>query len=88
MAQAMQAPGLADIRVVQATGGTTAKIPWTPEACASRLAEALGARCIPLSAPAIVSSATVRDMLVSEAVLAEQMLDQGMEAEAVGDDDG
>ncbi|UHD44253.1 dihydroxyacetone kinase subunit DhaK [Aureimonas altamirensis] len=73
LAQAMQAPGLADIRVVQATGGTTAKIPWTPEACASRLAEALGARCIPLSAPAIVSSATVRDMLVGEAVLAEQM---------------
>ena len=65
--------GLRDLRVVQATGGTTAKIPWTPEACATRLAEALGARCIPLSSPAVVSSPEVRDLLVHEPVLAEQM---------------
>lgn len=64
---------LQDLRVVQATGGTTAKIPWTPEACATRFADALGARCIPLSAPAIVSSPEMRDLLVKEAVLSEQM---------------
>ncbi|WP_156417959.1 sugar-binding transcriptional regulator, partial [Aureimonas sp. AU4] len=73
LAEALDLPGLADLRVVQATGGTTAKIPWTPEACASRLAEAMRARCIPLSAPAIVSSAAMRDMLLDETVLAEQM---------------
>ncbi|MBB3950150.1 bifunctional sugar-binding transcriptional regulator/dihydroxyacetone kinase subunit DhaK [Aureimonas jatrophae] len=73
LAEALRLPGLTDLRVVQATGGTTAKIPWTPEACASRLAEAMGARCIPLSAPAIVSSAAMRDMLLAETVLAEQM---------------
>lgn len=73
LAEALEAPGLTDLRIVQATGGTTAKIPWTPEACASRLAEAFGARCIPISAPAIVSSAAMRDMLMREAVLAEQM---------------
>lgn len=71
--------GLRDLRVVQATGGTTAKIPWTPEACASRLAKAIGARAIPISAPAIVSSANMRMMLVEEAVLAEQL---GILAEA------
>lgn len=73
LAEALVLPGLQDVRVVQATGGTTAKIPWTPEACASRLAEALGARCIPISAPAIVSSAAVRTVLLEEPVIAEQM---------------
>ncbi|MDQ7778077.1 MAG: bifunctional sugar-binding transcriptional regulator/dihydroxyacetone kinase subunit DhaK [Paracoccus aminovorans] len=66
-------PGLQDVRVVQATGGTTGKIAWTPEACASRLAEMLGARSVPISAPAIVSSAEVRAMLMAEPVLAEQL---------------
>jgi len=65
--------GLKDVRVIQATGGTTAKIPWTPEACATRLAENLGARCIPLSAPAIVSAPEMRDLLLREPVLAEQI---------------
>ncbi|WP_277024693.1 MULTISPECIES: bifunctional sugar-binding transcriptional regulator/dihydroxyacetone kinase subunit DhaK [Paracoccus] len=65
--------GLQDLRVVQATGGTTAKIPWTPEACATRLAEALGARSIPISAPAIVSSPDMRALLMREPVVAEQM---------------
>lgn len=72
-------PGLKDVRVVQATGGTTAKIPWTPEACASQLAKALNARAIPISAPAIVSSAEMREMLMRETVLAEQL---GILAEA------
>lgn len=73
MATRVSNGALRDVRVVQATGSTTAKIPWTPEACATRLAENLGARCIPLSAPAIVSTPQVRDMLLREPVLAEQM---------------
>lgn len=73
LAEALDLPGLQDMRVVQATGGTTAKIPWTPEACASRLAEALAARCIPISAPAIVSSSEIRALLMAEPVLAEQL---------------
>ncbi|WP_112310180.1 bifunctional sugar-binding transcriptional regulator/dihydroxyacetone kinase subunit DhaK [Pseudogemmobacter bohemicus] len=79
LAEALDHPGLADVRIVQATGGTTGKIPWTPEACASRMAEALGARCVPLSAPAIVSSAAVREVLLAESVLTEQL---GVLAEA------
>ncbi len=73
LAQQLDRRGLQDLRVIQATGGTTAKIPWTPEACATRLAEALGARCIPISAPAIVSTPEMRSLLLSEAVVAEQM---------------
>lgn len=73
MANRIDQTGLRDLRVVQATGGTTAKIPWSPEACATRLAEALGARCVPISAPAIVSSAEMRTLLLQEPVLAEQM---------------
>jgi dihydroxyacetone kinase-like protein len=73
LAQQLDRPGLQNLRVIQATGGTTAKIPWTPEACATRLAEALGARCIPISAPAIVSASEMRALLLSEPVVAEQM---------------
>ncbi len=72
LAMAMRGRDLQDLRVVQATGGTTARIKWTPEACATRLAEAIGARCIPISSPAMVSSPEVRDMLLREAVLTEQ----------------
>lgn len=79
LADQITLPGLTDVRVVQATGGTTAKIPWTPEACASHLAKALNARAIPISAPAIVSSPDVRAMLMREGVLAEQL---GILAEA------
>ncbi len=72
MAQAAQVEGLGDVTVVQATGGTTAKIPYSPEACATRLADNIGARCVPVSAPAIVSSAAARDQLLAETVVAEQ----------------
>lgn len=71
-AAATHVPSRADLRVVQATGGTTAVIPYTPEACASQLAESLSARCIPISAPAILSSADARSLLLSEPVIAEQ----------------
>lgn len=73
LADQLDHPGLQDVRVVQATGGTTATIPWTPETCASRLAKALNARTIPISAPAIVSSPEIRAMLLREPVLAEQL---------------
>ncbi|PKP75486.1 MAG: 3,4-dihydroxy-2-butanone kinase [Alphaproteobacteria bacterium HGW-Alphaproteobacteria-6] len=73
VARATENRDLKDIRVVQATGGTTAVIEYTPEACARRLAEALGARSIPISAPAILSSAEAKMILLSEPVVAEQI---------------
>jgi phosphoenolpyruvate---glycerone phosphotransferase subunit DhaK len=77
VAQATENRGLKDIRVVQATGGTTAVIDYTPEACARRLAEALGARSIPISAPAILSSPEAKVMLMNEPVVAEQIATLG-----------
>lgn len=62
-----------DMKVVQATGSTTAVIPYTPEACATRLADNIGARFVPISAPAIVSSEEARLSLLAEPVIAEQM---------------
>ena len=62
-----------DMTVVQATGSTTATIPYTPDACATRLADNIGARFMPISAPAIVSSRNARLSLLAEPVIAEQM---------------
>ncbi|MDZ5700115.1 bifunctional sugar-binding transcriptional regulator/dihydroxyacetone kinase subunit DhaK [Chelativorans sp. M5D2P16] len=64
---------LQDVSVIQATGGTTATFEYTPEACAARLAAALNARCVNLTAPALVSSAEVRDLLLREPVVAGQL---------------
>lgn len=73
LANAVPPLSLTDLTVVQATGGTTAAIPYTPEACATRLADHLGARGVPVSAPAILSSPAARDMMLAEPVIAEQM---------------
>ena len=73
LAGAMAPARIPDLTVVQATGGTTAAIPYTPEACTTRLADQLGARVVPISAPAILSSAAAREMMLSEPVIAEQM---------------
>ncbi len=63
---------LQDVSVIQACGGTSATFDYTPEACAARLAASLGANCVNLTAPAIVSSAEIRDILMSEPVLLRQ----------------
>lgn len=72
LAAASDPLNLLDLTVVQATGSTTAAIPYTPEACATRLADSIGARFVPLSAPAVVSSPAARRTLMGERVIAEQ----------------
>lgn len=62
-----------DMTVVQATGSTTAAIAYTPDACATTLADHIGARFVPISAPAIVSSDAVRQSLLNEPVIKEQL---------------
>ncbi|GGD98074.1 dihydroxyacetone kinase [Aureimonas endophytica] len=62
-----------DVEVVQVTGGLTATFDFSPELCISRLAQALGARSINITAPLMVSSPAVRDVLMAEAMLADQM---------------
>lgn len=61
------------LAVVQITGGTTATFDFSPELCAALLAERLNARCIHITAPARVSSPAVRDILLDEPIIGEQL---------------
>jgi len=69
VADNLQDVTLPDLSVVQVSGGTHAGFDVSPEICASRMASVLGARCVNLNAPALVSSATVRDLLLAEPVI-------------------
>ena len=66
------APGLQDVTVVQATGGTRASFAYTPELCASSIADAVGGKLINISAPAIVSTPDIRDVLLREPLIESQ----------------
>jgi dihydroxyacetone kinase-like protein len=72
MAVAERFPALAlqDVTVVQATGAIPPTLPCTPELCASAFARALGARCVPISAPAVVGSAELARQLRDEPLVA------------------
>ncbi|MDV7145572.1 bifunctional sugar-binding transcriptional regulator/dihydroxyacetone kinase subunit DhaK [Tropicimonas sp. TH_r6] len=72
-AERLSVDGLQDVRVVQATGSTSAHVPYTPAACATAMATAIRAECIPISAPAIVSRRELRDMLLQETPVREQL---------------
>lgn len=63
---------LQDMTVVQATGGTSATFPYTPELCAAVFADAMDAKLINVTAPAIVSSAEVRNILLREPLIESQ----------------
>lgn len=68
----LQSARLQDVTVVQATGGTTASFPYTPELTAAAVARAISARCVNITAPAIVASAQMHDMLLAEPLIREQ----------------
>lgn len=63
---------LQDMTVVQATGGTTASFAYTPELCASAVARAISARCVNITAPAVVKSPELLHMLLEEPLVQEQ----------------
>ncbi|QQF01840.1 bifunctional sugar-binding transcriptional regulator/dihydroxyacetone kinase subunit DhaK [Sinorhizobium meliloti] len=63
---------LQDMTVVQATGGTTAAFAYTPELCASAVARAISARCVNITAPAVVKSPELLHMLLEEPLVQEQ----------------
>ena len=63
---------LQDVTVVQATGGTRASFPYTPELCAAAVAGAVNGRLIGISAPAIVSTSDIRDALLHEPLIDSQ----------------
>ena len=54
-------------------GAPAPGVEFSPEHCAARLAAAIGARCITLTAPALVSSRAIRDLLVAEPVVRERL---------------
>lgn len=72
LAQAIKDPLINDLTVTQLTGGTTSTFDFSPEFCASLIAERLNARCLQVTAPAIVSSSEVRDVLMREPIVQEQ----------------
>ncbi|WP_152046290.1 bifunctional sugar-binding transcriptional regulator/dihydroxyacetone kinase subunit DhaK [Aureimonas psammosilenae] len=72
LARQVRKVSLQDLRVVQSTGGFGSDTSFSPERCASTLAEALGALCVALPAPGVVSSPAIRDLLLAEPVLRAQ----------------
>lgn len=68
-----------DLTVVQLSGSSMATDDFSPEFCTSLMANRLGARCVNLLAPAIVSTQRLRDELMREPMLVKQF---GMIGEA------
>lgn len=62
-----------DLTIVQLVGSMASPSGFNAEACTSLIAERLGARCINLYAPAIVSSPDVAKTLLSEPVISRQI---------------
>lgn len=61
-----------NLSVVQLSGSSVATSDFSPEFCTSLMANRLGARCINLLAPAIVSSERLHDELMREPMLVNQ----------------
>lgn len=61
-----------DLTVVQLSGSSLATSDFSPELCTSLMANRLGARCINLLAPAIVSTEELHDALMREPMLVNQ----------------
>lgn len=67
-------PGpVADLAVLQLVGSMATPYGFTAEACSTRLAQRLGARCLNLHAPAILSRAALAADLREEPVLKAQL---------------
>ena len=60
------------LTVVQVAGSSTSSEDFSPELCTSLLASRLGARCVNLSAPSLLSSAELRERLLAEPMLVNQ----------------
>lgn len=64
---------LQDMRVVQALGALDGDQSYSSESCARRLSRALGGECTPISAPACVSSSSIRKILMDEPLISSQL---------------
>ena len=75
LATARAIPGnhpVPSLTVVQVYGSTFGSADFSPEFCTSLLANRLGARCVNLLAPAVVSRSSLREELLQEPILAKQ----------------
>ena len=61
-----------DLTIVQVSGSSNSSADFSPELCTSLLANQLGARCVNLHAPAVLSSRDLRDRLLAEPSLVRQ----------------
>ncbi|MEM6946126.1 MAG: sugar-binding domain-containing protein, partial [Pseudomonadota bacterium] len=66
LAQALPKRSMPDLRVVQISGSSLGDEATSPEACTVHIATRLGAHCHNFHAPAVVSTAALRDMLMQE----------------------
>ncbi|MEO1492059.1 MAG: sugar-binding transcriptional regulator [Pseudomonadota bacterium] len=71
LAQALPKQDLPDLRVVQISGSSLGDEATSPEACTVHIATRLGAHCHNFHAPAVVSTAALRDLLMQELPLAQ-----------------
>lgn len=73
LAEALEVTAIEDLTVLQLVGSMATPYGFTAEACSTRLAQRLGARCLNLHAPAILSSASLSAALREEPILKRQL---------------
>ena len=73
MAEAVERQAIDDLSVLQLVGSMATPYGFSAEACSTRLAERLGARCLNLHAPAILSRASLAAELRAEPIIAGQL---------------
>ncbi|KKN61798.1 hypothetical protein LCGC14_0518260 [marine sediment metagenome] len=71
-ARATEASRIPDLTIVQVSGSSASSADFSPELCTTLLANQLGARCVNLHAPAVLSSRDLRDRLLAEPSLERQ----------------
>lgn len=73
LAEQLEPQVIADLSVLQLVGSMATPYGFTAEACSTRLAQRLGARCMNLHAPAILSRAELAAELREEPILKRQL---------------
>jgi deoxyribonucleoside regulator len=73
VAEALEPSQMADITVSQLVGSMATPYGFTAEICSARLAQRLGARCINLHAPAVLSDPDLAARLRAEPIIRDQI---------------
>ncbi len=72
LANALPPMSLPSVSIVQIAGSAISTEDFSPEFCTSTIAQRLGARCVNLHAPGIVSRREVKEILMAEPTLVKQ----------------